>query len=95
MSFIPFGTAWVGSYPTSWAPLSIYFLDMSLASIAFHIMYFLILRENNIHFKLGTRSIISLITYTGAALFGGFCPIAAFIIVAVVSCWWIIPSKEK
>ena len=86
MSFIPFGTAWVGTYPTSWAPLSVYFLDMSLASIA---------RENTLPFRLGTRSIISLITYMGAAMFGGFCPIAAFIIVAVVSLWWIIPTKEK
>ena len=95
MSFIPFGTAWVGTYPTAWAPLAIYFADMSLASIAFHIMYYLILRENGGKLKLNARSIISLITYTGAAMFGGFCPIAAFIIVAVVSCWWIIPAKEK
>ena len=95
MSFIPFGTAWVGSYPTAWAPLAIYFLDMSLACITSHLLIWLIARENNLPFKLGTRSIISLITYTGAAMFGGFCPIATFIIVAVVSCWWIIPAKEK
>lgn len=95
MSFIPFSTAWVGSYPTSWAPLAIYFSDMSLASITFHLMYWLIARENSIEFRLGLRSIVSLITYAGAAMFGGFCPIAAFIIVAVVSCWWIFPEKKK
>ena len=95
MSFIPFSTAWVGTYPTAWAPLSVYFLDMALASVAFHIMYFLILRENGIKFSLNARSIISLVTYTGAAMFGGFCPIAAFIIVAVVSCWWIFLAKGK
>ena len=95
MSFIPFGTAWVGSYPTSWAPLAIYFADMALASIAFHLMYWLIARENNIEFRLGLRSIISLITYSGAAMFGGFCPIAAFIVVAVVSCWWIFPERKR
>ena len=31
MSFIPFATAWVGSYPSSWAPVSLYFADMMLA----------------------------------------------------------------
>ena len=28
MSFIPFGTAWVGSYPDSWTPVTLYFADM-------------------------------------------------------------------
>ena len=95
MSFIPFGTAWVGTYPTSFAPLAVYFADMSLASIAFHLMYYFIAHENNEKFRIGPRSIISLVTYTAAAMFGGFCPVAAFIVVAVVSCWWIIPEKKK
>lgn len=94
MSFIPFTTAWVGSYPSSWAPLAVYFADMSLASITFHLMYYLILRENGLRFKLSLRSIASLITYTLAACFGSFCPVAAFIIVAIVSAWWIIPEKK-
>ena len=93
MSFIPFATAWVGTYPESMAPLAIYFADMSLASIAFHVMYYLILHENGEKFRPGLRSIISLITYFAAALFGGFCPTAAFIVVAVVSAWWIVPAK--
>ena len=95
MSFIPFATAWVGSYPTAWAPLAIYFADMSLACVTFHLMYYLILRENGKKFRLGIRNIISLLTYFLAACLGGFCPIAAFIVVAIVSCWWIIPEKNK
>ena len=95
MSFIPFTTAWVGSYPTSFAPLAVYFADMALASITFHLMYFAIVRENKQKFKLDSRSIISLITYSAAAVFGGFCPIAAFIAAAIVSCSWIIPEKRK
>ena len=95
MSFIPFTTAWVGSFPFSWAPLAVYFADMSLASIAFHLMYYLILRENGIKFRWGIRSVVSLITYFLAACLGGFCPVAAFIVVAVVSCWWIIPEKKN
>ena len=94
MSFIPFGTAWAGSYPESMAPLSIYFLDMSLACITFHLMCYLIARENKMPFRLGVRNIVSLVTYTGAAMLGGFCPIAAYIIVAAVSCWWIVPEKR-
>lgn len=94
MSFIPFATAWVGSYPTSWAPLCVYFADMSLACITFHLMAYLIARENGEKFQLGLRNIISLITYFAAAVAGGFCPIAAFIVVAVVSCWWIFPDKS-
>ena len=95
MSFIPFTTAWVGSYPTSWAPLAVYFADMSLASIAFHLMYYLIMRENRQKFRLGLRSIVSLIVYFLAACLGGFCPVAAFIAVAVVSAWWIVPVKKE
>ena len=96
MSFIPFATAWVGTYPTSWAPLSLYFADMSLASITFHLMYYLIMCENGErkNFKLSSRNIISLVTYFAATVLGGFCPIAAFIVVAVVSCWWIFPQKN-
>ena len=97
MSFIPFATAWVGTYPTSWAPLCVYFGDMALASISFHLMYYLIVKDNckETKFRLGLRSVVSLITYTAAAGLGGFCPIAAFIIVAVVSLWWIVPEKKK
>ena len=95
MSFIPFTTVWVDSYPTSWAPLAVYFADMALASITFHLMCYLIIKQSGQKFGLGLRSIVSLITYSLAACLGGFCPIVAFIIVAVVSCWWIFPEKQK
>ncbi|MCR5705063.1 MAG: TMEM175 family protein [Eubacterium sp.] len=97
MSFIPFATAWVGQHPSSQAPLSFYFADMSLACIAFHLMYYFIFKENHCgnHFSLEARSIASLIVYTGAAIFCGLCPVAAFIAVAVVSFWWVIPIKTK
>jgi len=95
ISLIPFTTAWVGKYPTSWAPLSVYFADMALASISFHIMYALILREKGEKIRFGVRNIVSLVVYTLAAAVGGFCPIAAFILVAIVSLWWIVPSKKK
>jgi len=29
-----------------------------------------------------------------ATVLGGFCPVAAFIVVAAVSCWWIVPEKK-
>jgi len=93
MSLIPFTTAWVGKYPTSWAPITIYFADMTLACIAFHVMYYFIARENNVKFRLNVRSLASLITYTAAAGLGGFCPIVAFIVVASVSLWWVVPLK--
>ena len=96
MSFIPFTTAWVGKYPTSQAPLTVYFTDMALASIAFHVMYYLIARENGEKkLRLNARSIISLITYAAAAGLGGFCPIAAYIAVAAVSLWWVVPAKKR
>ena len=95
ISLIPFTTAWAGKYPTSFAPISVYFADMALASVVFHVMYFLIIKEKGEKCKLGIRSIVSLVVYTLAAMVGGFCPIAAFIIVALVSCWWIFPEKKK
>ena len=95
MSFIPFATAWVGTYPTSWTPLGFYFADMFLASVTFHIMVFLIQHEAGRKFQWTPRGVISLITYFLAAVFGGFCPVAAFIIVGIVSCWWIFPEKRN
>jgi uncharacterized membrane protein len=95
MSFIPFTTAWVGKYPKAFAPLSIYFLDMFLACVSFHIMYYLIVKENKLTFKMSPRNIISLITYFAAATVGSFCPIAAYICVALVSAWWIFPEKKN
>ena len=52
-------------------------------------MVYLIARENGTvkQFKLSPRNIISIITYTLAAALGGFCPIAAYIVVAIVSSW--------
>ena len=94
MSFIPFATAWVGTYPKSFVPLCIYFSDMFLASVTFHLMYFLIFHEKGEKAVFGLRSIVSLITYFLAALLGGFCPVAAFIVVAIVSCWWIFAEKK-
>ena len=96
MSFIPFATAWVGTHPTSWAPLSLYFADMFLASVTFHLMYYLIFKESHPgeKFKLGLRSIISLVTYFLATVLGGFCPVAGYIAVAIVSVWWIVPVKK-
>ena len=96
MSFIPFATAWVGTYPESRAPLTFYFADMSLASIAFHLMYYLIFRESGgKEFRLGIRSIMSLLVYFLAALIGWLCPVAAYTAVTAVSLWWIVPIKEK
>ena len=45
MSFIPFGTAWVGANPVSGIPLAFYFTDMALAGVTFHLMYYLIKQE--------------------------------------------------
>ena len=97
MSFIPFATAWIGNHPTSFAPVCLYFTDLLLPCLTFHLMVYLIARENGTakQFKLSPRNIISIITYTLAAALGGFCPIAAYIVVAIVSCWWIFPEKKK
>ena len=45
-------------------------------------------------FRLSTRNIVSILTYFLATVLGGLCPTAAFIIVAVVSAWWIFPEKK-
>ncbi len=95
ISLIPFTTAWAGKYPTSWAPLSIYFADMALACISFHILYALILHEKGEKIRFDVRNISSLVVYTLAACLGGFCPIAAYVVVALVSLWWIFPMKKK
>ena len=102
ISFIPFATAWAGKYPSSWAPVTVYFADMALASVTFHVMYYFIVKENGLEnpaekakpFRLDLRSIMSLIVYTAAAGVGAFCPIAAYVAVAIVSLWWIVPKKK-
>ena len=95
MSFIPFATAWVGTYPTSRAPLAAYFGAMALACYSSHLMIYLIARENGVPFRLGLRSLTSIVIYTAAALLGGFCPPIAFLLVAAVSLWWIVPEKDE
>lgn len=97
ISFIPFTTAWAGKYPTSRAPLIVYFGDMALASITFLVMYYFIVRENRGKhmFKLDVRSIVSLVVYSLAAGVGFLFPIAAYVAVAAVSLWWIVPKKKK
>lgn len=95
MSFIPFATAWVGTYPTSWAPLSVYFADMLLACITFHLMDYFIVHENGDHFAFTLRGVVSIIVNLGATVLGGFCPIGAFIAVTAVNLWWIVPNHKS
>lgn len=97
MSFIPFCTAWAGTYPTSWAPEFLYFADMAWACITFHVMYYLIECENGNReeFRLNLRSILSLIVYIGAALFCTYNSLLAYISVAVISLWWIFPDRKN
>ena len=96
LSFIPFLTAWVGNWPASYVPLCLYFGDMTLACIAFHLMYYLIFRSTHPggKFRLEIRSIASLAVYAAAAALGGLCPAAAYIAVAAVSLWWIVPIRK-
>ncbi len=97
MSFIPFCTSWVGTYPMSWTPVSLYFADMAAAAITFHLMHYLIACEAGQRetFHLSMRSDISLVVYVLAAMIGGACPIVAYIAVAIVTCWWIFPEKRS
>lgn len=97
LSFVPFATAWVGAHPTSWAPVSLYFADMLLASCTFHLMHFLIAVEagKRDELYLSVRSDITLLVYFMAAVCGGFCPYVAYVAVAIVTCWWIFPEKKR
>ena len=65
---------------------------MALASITFHLMYYLILKERGEKYRIGIKSVVSLMTYTLAAVLGGFFPIAAYIVVIGISVWWILPA---
>lgn len=95
MSLIPFTTAWAGKYPTSRTPLAVYFAVLTLASIMFHILFYFILKENGQEFKFTPRSVVSLLTYAGAAFFGGKYPVITYIVVTLVSIWWIFPAKKR
>jgi uncharacterized membrane protein len=97
ISLIPFTTAWVGVYPTSRMPLLIYFADMALVSFTFHLMYNLIAAEHGqeVTTKQKVRNYVSMGVYILVAVLAGFCPIAAYIAVAVVTIWGIIPQKKE
>jgi uncharacterized membrane protein len=97
MSFIPFTTEWIGAYPTSWVPVSLYFTNILLATITFYLLYYQLFCESGQKdaFKLRTQDIVSLVTYFLAAVLGGFCPIAAYIVVALVTFWWVISKKKS
>ena len=95
MSFVPFATSWVGRYPQSFLPLCHYFVLMFMAGITFRLMYHLIQRENNQVPKMRVQSIISLCVYIVAAAVGGFCSLAAFVLVIVVTIWWIFSIRIR
>ena len=96
MSLIPFATAWIGRYPTSVAPMAFYFGEMFLASLTFHLMYYFVVKEcdNKTEFRLRSRNIGSLIIYFLAPLLGAFFPLAAYIVVASITLWWVLPHKK-
>lgn len=94
ISFIPFVTEWAGSNPDSFAPLCLYFVDIFVTNILFHVMYFLVLREQGERARLRLADIVSLIVYGLSAVFGAYCPAATFIIVLFVSVW-LITAKRK
>lgn len=95
MFLIPFTTSRVCSHPNSYTTLSVYFLNITLAYIAYQVTYILITRENGDEIKHRTRSIVCLVAYLCAAMFGGFYPLAAFAVVAIVSCPWVFIEKKK
>ena len=95
MSFIPFATAWIGTYPASRVPIGLYFADMFLASVSFLLMYGLILRERGERFEWTLRGALSPVIYFLAAALGPMCPVAAYIAVAAVSFWWIFPERAR
>lgn len=97
MSLIPFASAWVGEFPTSRIPLSIYFGVMTIGSILFHQMYYLIEAENGRKdkFHLTFRNYASIISYVLVTILCGFSPLAAYIVAGVVTLWWVIPEKKK
>lgn len=45
--------------------------------------------------KWDLKIIASLIIYSGAAIIGGTYPLLAYILVAAISAWWIVPTKKK
>lgn len=95
MFAIPFTTSLVCRYPNSFAILSVYFLNITLSYIAYQIMCLLIAQENGDEIKHRVRSIVCLVAYSCATMFGGFYPLAAFAVVAAVTCLWLFIEKKK
>jgi hypothetical protein len=70
---------------------------MALVSFTFHLMYNLIAAEHGqeVTTKQKVRNYVSMGVYILVAVLAGFCPIAAYIAVAVVTIWGIIPQKKE
>lgn len=96
MSLIPFSTAWIGRYPTSPAPVAFYFGEMFLASATFHLIYFYVIRipGNETEFRMRTRNTASIIIYFLSPLLGVFYPLTAYIVVSLITLWWLLPHKK-
>ena len=97
MSFIPFTTTWIGTYPQSNVPVFLYFFDMLLACLAFNLMNYLIAVENGRkeEFRFSPQIIGSSIGYLLAVILGSFCPTAAYIVVVIVTCWRLVPRMKQ
>ena len=64
-----------------------------------HELYFSVGRSRNSTFFTrllgGMLDVVVLNCLLFGAAVGGFCPLAAYIAVALVTCWWIFPEKRK
>ena len=72
MSFIPFATAWVGVNLTSSVPMVVYFVELLLVSLVFHLLGYFVSRANGESFKLSLRSIVSLAAHAITVLLAVF-----------------------
>ena len=93
MSFIPLSTAWMDTYRQSALPLVFYFADLFLISVVFHLMIYLVARENGEPFKLGIRSIATLIVHVVTVAIAAFVPYVPFVMMTLLAIWWIVPQK--
>jgi len=97
LSFIPFTTRWIGAHPMSTVPVIFYFGVMFLAAVMFHIEYYLIAIENGKkdEFKMHSINKISLLVYLLATAFGFLSPIAAYIMVVIVTIVWMLRTRKS
>ncbi len=100
LSLIPFTTSWIGEHHLTDAPVALYGINLIMASMAYNILQYVIIKEHGSEFvlkkALGTfnKEKLSMAIYIIGLVLSHILPWAAMCCFVIVAIIWLIPDKR-